>query len=161
MLSFPKPKIVHDPKVHVDVWTSQMFQRSRMVLQDASLNAFHNLDRKPACSRKLEYIPGVLQRTMIGYDVVFDLVFGNIRPGSSGVRQFRNATASRKDLPVFYPVPSHMARVVVSVPSAPSSQKATCIFCIRSLLVCGIPGGQRLVQPEGRAATAIRAFAPR
>jgi hypothetical protein len=117
MLSFPKPRMVHDPKVHVDVWTSQMFQRSRMVLQDASSNAFHNLARKPACSRKLEYIPGVCQRTMFGYDAVFDLVFGYIRPGSWGVRQFRNATALRKDLPVFYPVPSHMARVVVSVRS--------------------------------------------
>jgi hypothetical protein len=79
------------------------------------------LGQKARMLPKLEYIPGVLQRTMFGYDVVFDLIFGYIRPGSWGVRQFRNATASRKDLPVFYPVPSHMVRVVVSVPSTPSS----------------------------------------
>jgi hypothetical protein len=159
MLSFPKPKMVYDPKVHGDVWTSQMFQRSRMVLQDASSNAFFKLARKSACSPKLEYIHEVRQRAMFGYDVVFDLVFGYIRSGSWGVRQFRNATAWRKDLPVFYSVPSHMARVVVSVPNTLSSQKATCIFCTIFLLVCGVPEGQRLVQPEARAATAVRAFA--
>jgi hypothetical protein len=94
MLSFPKPKMVHDPEVHGDVWTSQMFQRSSMVLQDASSNAFFNLARKSACSPKLDYIHGVRQRTMFGYDVVFGLVFGHIRPGSWGVRQFRNASVA-------------------------------------------------------------------